>query len=112
MEIEAREVTDRIRRMAARQSASKTREAVSAGLKQAGLDPSAALEAAKPWWQSRAVIGGIIAGIGVPLAGAFGYSVSDADAEQMTMLIMGIGSAVGGILAIVGRVKATKAVKK
>lgn len=109
---DAREVQDAIRRMADKAPANETLDAITAGLNQAGVKAVVPMVAeAKPWWQSRAVIGGIIAGIGVPLAGVFGYAVTDADADQLTMLIMGLTSTVGGILAVWGRIKATKVVK-
>ena len=64
----------------------------------------------KKWWESRTVWGGLVA-IGAAIAGAAGYQV-DADTQGQTVeLILAGVTAVGGLLAIVGRVKATKAIK-
>jgi len=60
---------------------------------------------------SKTVWGGIVA----LLAGGaaiFGYSVSEIDQASLTEAIAGIASAVGGIIAIYGRVTATKAIGK
>lgn len=60
---------------------------------------------------SKTVWGGIVA----LLAGGaaiFGYTFSEADQATLTEAVAGIASAVGGIIAIYGRVTATKAIGK
>jgi hypothetical protein len=65
----------------------------------------------KKWWESRTVWGGLVA-IGAAAAGAAGYQVdADTQGQAVELILAGI-TAVGGLLAIVGRVKATKAIKK
>lgn len=61
----------------------------------------------KSMWTSKAVWGGIIAFIAA-LAALFGYTFSEADQAQLTDIIVAIGGAVGGVLAIWGRITATK----
>jgi hypothetical protein len=68
----------------------------------------------KPWYQSSGIWGGLIAVI-APVAGFFGYTLTADDAKALadgvTQLIVagsGVASIVGGIIAIVGRVRASK----
>ena len=67
-------------------------------------------ETEKAWWESKTVWGGVIALLGGVAAG-FGYVVSPEDQEIISTGIVGIASAVGGLLAVYGRVKASKAIK-
>lgn len=69
---------------------------------------------AKPWYQSSGIWGGLIAVI-APVAGYFGYAFTADDAKALadgvTQLIVagsGMASIGGGILAIIGRVRASK----
>lgn len=58
----------------------------------------------KKWYQSKGVWGGlaaVVAGVGA----AFGL---DLDAGQLTEVMLALGAAVGGIIAIIGRMKASK----
>ena len=64
----------------------------------------------KPWYASRAVWGGIIAVLSA-IAGAFGYMVTPEIQGELAAQITAIGGAVGGLLAVYGRVKATKSIK-
>lgn len=59
---------------------------------------------AKPWWLSRAILGGAVAII----AGILG--LSSADAAQLTQLLTDFASVAGGVLAVYGRIKATRAI--
>lgn len=64
----------------------------------------------KPWWASKTVWGGataIISGI----AGLFGYVLSADEQEAVTAAAVALASAIGGILAIYGRIKARAALK-
>ncbi|MGR3485500.1 MAG: hypothetical protein ACU0BF_09155 [Paracoccaceae bacterium] len=58
---------------------------------------------------SRTVWGGIAA-IVAGGVGLLGYTMTPDDAAQLTQALTSIGAGVGGILAIYGRVKATKRV--
>lgn len=61
----------------------------------------------KSFLQSRGVWGGAVAVLG-GLGGLFGYTIPPQDAVQLPILLSGIASSVGGVLAIVGRIKATR----
>jgi hypothetical protein len=56
---------------------------------------------------SKTVWGGLAA-LAAGIVGLFGYSVSPADSAQAIELGTGLASAVGGLVAIVGRVVASK----
>lgn len=58
----------------------------------------------KPWWQSRTMWGGVVAA-GAGIAGALGYYVDVAVTTELATSVAGI---VGGLLAIVGRISATR----
>ncbi len=58
---------------------------------------------------SRAVWGGIVSIAGAGL-GALGYTLSPEDATALPILIASVASGLGGIGAIVGRVRASKKV--
>lgn len=64
----------------------------------------------KAWWQSRAVIGGLVA-LGAGVAGIFGYAVDTNTQEGIVTLVTGIVGGIGGLVAIYGRVKAQKSIK-
>jgi hypothetical protein len=64
----------------------------------------------KYWWQSRAVFGGLVA-IGAGVAGMIGYTIDSDMQEGLVAACTGIAAGIGGILAIVGRVKASKRIK-
>jgi len=59
----------------------------------------------KPWWQSRAIIGALVAVIS-GLVSLTGVVLSPEDAQTLETLLLSLGSVVGGLLAIYGRVKA------
>lgn len=64
----------------------------------------------KLWYESKAVWGGIIA-IGASAAGALGY-VIDADTQDKIAELIVLGAtAIGGIVAVYGRIKASKTIK-
>jgi hypothetical protein len=65
----------------------------------------------KPWYASRGVLGGLVAAL-AGLASLFGYAVAPADQAALTELAVGVAAAGGGLLAIIGRVLATKAIGK
>ena len=64
----------------------------------------------KAWYASKAVWGGLIA-VGAAVAGGFGVVVdADTQSQIADFIVIGVG-AVGGLLAIYGRVKAGKSIK-
>lgn len=69
------------------------------------------MEENKKWWESKGVWGGVLAVVG-GLLGVGGYVLGPEDIETLSAAFASIGSAVGGILAVYGRVKASKKVAK
>lgn len=65
------------------------------------------MEEFKGLFASRTVWGGILALL-AGLAGLFGYTVTAEDTATLTELLASVGSAVGGIVAIYGRIVASK----
>ena len=59
----------------------------------------------KPWWQSKTLWGAIVA-IASSVLGLAGFELGAVDAEALTGLLTSLGAAIGGIIAIVGRLKA------
>lgn len=68
------------------------------------------VEAAKPWWASKGVWGGLIA-VAAGIAGVFGYVVSPEDQAVIVDAIAGLAGICGGALAVYGRILASKQVK-
>ena len=67
------------------------------------------MDDSKPWWQSTGVWGGVVAVLAVGL-GFFGYQISgDLQAELVETITSAIALG-GGVLAIWGRIKATKTI--
>lgn len=64
----------------------------------------------KAWYASKTVWSGIVAALAGVL-GMLGYTVTPADQATLADLALSIGSAVGGIGAIIGRVKARDGIK-
>ncbi len=61
----------------------------------------------KPWYQSKTVWGGLIA-LGAAVAGSFGIEIdAGTQGEIVDYIVLGVG-AIGGLVAIWGRVKADK----
>ena len=69
--------------------------------------PDSLLPQAKPALRSRAVIGGVIA-VG---AGLFGVPVDVGTQTSLVSTAVDLASAIGGLLAIWGRLKATHVIK-
>lgn len=68
------------------------------------------MDETKPWYQSRAIIGALVA-ILAGLLSLFGIDLSDIDQAELTTLAMNLFAIGGGLLAFYGRVKATKQVR-
>ena len=72
------------------------------------------MDGAKPWWASKGVWGGIVAAL-CGLLAAFGVlSPEQSDAAQASLpeALAAAGAAVGGLLAVWGRVSAKTKVGK
>jgi len=63
----------------------------------------------KAWWASRTIWAGIVSAL-AGIAGVAGYSISPDDQAQIVTLAVGVASLLGGAGAIVGRIRARKAV--
>ncbi len=70
-------------------------------VKEIGMDNYKSILASKTVW------GGVLA-LAAGAAGIFGYAVSTADVTAITDIVTSVGAAIGGLIAIVGRIKATK----
>jgi hypothetical protein len=79
----------------------RTREVHRAWLDQDAEVPTITPEAAKPWWTSRGLLGGL-ATIIVGIAGLAGYAL---DVAQITEIVVSASALVAGILSTVGSLK-------
>jgi hypothetical protein len=69
------------------------------------------MEDNKAWYSSKTVWGGLIA-VGAAIAGSFGIDVDAAtQGEIADYIVVGVG-AIGGIVAIIGRLQASKKIGK
>ena len=69
------------------------------------------MENKKKWYQSKTIIGGLVAMLGIILK-AFGFEITLNDQMSLIDVVAEIGSYGGIIFAIYGRVKATKEIVK
>lgn len=67
-----------------------------------------AMETAKPWWQSITVLGAIVT-LGALLAQSVGHvTVSDADMKVALDMLTRESEIIGTVMALIGRIKATR----
>ena len=69
---------------------------------------------AKNWWASRGVVGGLVAMVCGVLA-SMGYAATAEDAaimSNMTEAVLSAISAIGGAVALWGRIRATKRIRR
>jgi hypothetical protein len=59
----------------------------------------------KCWYQSRAMWGGLVA-LGGGIAGLYGYNITPEDQKTLIELLTALSAAIGGVVAIVGRIRA------
>ena len=64
----------------------------------------------KPWYMSKTIIGAVVTVLAL-VAGIFGYGIGAEDQAALADYAVTIGGVVGGLLAIYGRVKASKEIK-
>jgi hypothetical protein len=68
------------------------------------------MEDSKAWYASKGIWGSVVA-IGAGIAGTiWGVSVTEADQTTIVSAITAVGGAVGGLIALWGRLKASKKV--
>lgn len=65
----------------------------------------------KSLWQSKTFWGAIIAGASGLAAAVFGVTVAPEEQEAIIGGVTAVGAVVGTVLAIIGRIKASKAIK-
>ena len=69
------------------------------------------MEENKPWYISKTVWGGLIA-VGAAVAGSFGVDIdAGTQSEIVDYIVVGVG-AIGGLVAIIGRLQANKKIGK
>jgi len=64
----------------------------------------------KKWWESKAVVGGLIT-VCAAAVGAFGIVIDADTQDQIAEFVVVVATAIGGLLAIYGRVKADSKIK-
>lgn len=64
----------------------------------------------KSWYASSGMWGGIVATLG-GIAGVAGYTLSPELITDLTAVCVSVASALGGVVAIVGRLRAVKRIK-
>jgi drug/metabolite transporter (DMT)-like permease len=64
----------------------------------------------KKWYQSRAVWGGLVAVV-CGVLGLLGYGLEEAERQLLTDALVALGSLIGGLMAIWGRLKASDKVE-
>lgn len=67
------------------------------------------MEDSKAWYASRGVWGSLVA-VGAGIAGIWGYSITEADQATVVAAVSAIAGSVGGLVALWGRLKASKKV--
>ena len=65
----------------------------------------------KKWYKSKAVWGGLVSAL-AGLAGIFGFVVDDGTQADLANACFAASSAIGGFLAVYGRVKAVSCIKR
>jgi len=65
------------------------------------------MEGTEPWYASKGVWGGLIAVV-AGIAGVFGYTLDVPLQTEMISIITAVVASAGGILAIIGRIRASK----
>jgi hypothetical protein len=59
----------------------------------------------KPWWQSKTLWGAVVT-IASAVLGLTGLDLAEADREALTGLLASLGAGLGGVIAIMGRIRA------
>ena len=69
------------------------------------------MEDQKPWYLSKTVIAGLVT-LGIGIVGLLGVAGAEAEKGAMVESIVQIATGIAGIVAIVGRMTATKKITK
>lgn len=64
----------------------------------------------KAWFESKTIWGGLVTLLSVVLS-VLGYQLTSEDQEMLVAVITAVMGSIGGLLAIWGRVKASKPIK-
>ena len=64
----------------------------------------------KPWYQSTAIIGSIVTIIAL-VAGVFNYTIDSQMQEGIVELVTVVIGVIGSVVAIAGRIRASKTIK-
>lgn len=64
----------------------------------------------KKWYQSVTIVGGYVATL-CGVAQLFGVALGPEDQATLTAAVVGIGTAIGGVMAVVGRYRAKTGIK-
>lgn len=59
----------------------------------------------KPWWQSKTLWGAAVTLVAAAL-GMAGIDLADSERESVTEMLTSLGAAIGGLIAIFGRISA------
>lgn len=65
------------------------------------------MESSKPWYLSRTVWASLVT-VAAALGGLMGMSIASSDQALMTEAVLQIVTAVGGVIAVLGRLSATE----
>lgn len=68
------------------------------------------MEDTKKWYMSKSVWGGMIA-VAAAVAGAFGFSIGAEEQSILAESAVAVAGIVGAVVAVVGRVKASKKIE-
>lgn len=70
------------------------------------------MDAIVPWWASKGIWGGVVAVVAAIVNGITQHTITAADVAQAVSLLTNIATAAGGLMAIYGRVVASKKIAK
>lgn len=68
------------------------------------------MDASKPWYSSVTVWGGILAVLAPTIGSLLKYNFTSDDINQAANALSLLGAGIGGVIAIIGRFKASKSV--
>jgi uncharacterized membrane protein len=63
------------------------------------------MDTTKPWWQSKTLWGALVTLVAAGF-GLFGIDLADTEREALTEMMTSLGAAIGGLIAIFGRISA------